>query len=47
MGYARLGGKQTPQDCYNSAMGFFNLLYVNIILLGLIPSLHNQGGKGS
>ena len=47
MGYARLGGKQTLQDCYNGAIFFFffNLRYANIILLGLIPSLDNQGGE--
>lgn len=46
MGYARLGGKQTLQDCYNCAFFFIlNLWYVNIMLLGLIPSLDNQGGE--
>jgi len=45
MGYARLGGKQTLQDGYNCGVFSFNLQYVNIILLALIPPLDNQGGE--
>lgn len=42
---ARLRGKQTLPDCYNGGIFFFNPWYVNIIPLGLIPSLDNQGGE--